>query len=225
MDDKNCILVVDDEADLREILQCNLENAGYVVETAASAEEALKIFSPRHELILLDVMMAGMSGYDLVKLLREQLQSRVPVIFLTAKDTEADVLTGFSLGCDDYISKPFSLHEVLARVAAVLRRAKVNSGEIQIAPLGVVNVDNLRKVVTVDQREVRLSPKEYGILQLLMENQGRIFSREEILCEVWKGDSFVGGRTVDVHIANLRRKLGEGAVHINNRQGYGYCYE
>ena len=118
------ILVVDDEPDLREILQCNLENAGYEVDTAESAEEALHILSPAHSLILLDVMLGGMSGFKMAERLRKDLDNKIPIVFLTAKDTERDMLTGFSAGGDDYISKPFSLHEVLARVKAVLRRAQ-----------------------------------------------------------------------------------------------------
>ncbi len=218
------ILVVDDEPDLREILQCNLENAGYEVDTAASAEEALHILSPDHSLILLDVMMEGMSGFRMASKLRNELKLRVPIIFLTAKDTENDLLTGFSAGADDYISKPFSLHEVLARIKAVLRRTDSAPAQAQLT-VGNLTIDFIKKLVYSNDEEIRLSPKEFGILSMLAKQPGRVFSREEILAEVWHGDSYVLDRTVDVHIARVRRKLGPNAMHLTNRQGYGYCFE
>lgn len=218
------ILVVDDEPDLREILQCNLENAGYEVDTAESAEEALHKLSPEHDLILLDVMLGGMSGFRMANKLRNELKLHTPIIFLTAKDTENDLLTGFSAGGDDYISKPFSLHEVLARIKAVLRRTKKAPERTELRA-GNLLIDLAKKMVYAEGQEVRLSPKEFGILRLLAQQPGRVYSREEILAEVWHGDSYVLDRTVDVHIARVRRKLGENAYHITNRQGYGYCFE
>ena len=218
------ILVVDDEPDLREILQCNLENAGYEVDTAESAEEALHKLSPEHDLILLDVMLGGMSGFRMANKLRNELKLHTPIIFLTAKDTENDLLTGFSAGGDDYISKPFSLHEVLARIKAVLRRTKKAPERTELRA-GSLLIDFAKKMVYAEGQEVRLSPKEFGILRLLAQQPGRVYSREEILAEVWHGDSYVLDRTVDVHIARVRRKLGESAYHITNRQGYGYCFE
>lgn len=218
------ILVVDDEPDLREILQCNLENAGYEVDTAESAEEALHILQPDHSLILLDVMMGGMSGYRMANKLRNELKLKTPIIFLTAKDTENDLLTGFSSGADDYISKPFSLHEVMARIRAVLRRTHTEPTCTELKA-GNLTIDFVKKLVMVGNEQIRLSPKEFGILSFLAKQPGRVFSREEILAEVWHGDSYVLDRTVDVHIARVRRKLGENAVHISNRQGYGYCFE
>ena len=218
------ILVVDDEPDLREILQCNLENAGYEVDTAESAEEALHKLSPEHDLILLDVMLGGMSGFRMANKLRNELKLHTPIIFLTAKDTENDLLTGFSAGGDDYISKPFSLHEVLARIKAVLRRTKKTPERTELRA-GNPLIDFAKKMVYAEGQEVRLSPKEFGILRLLAQQPGRGYSREEILAEVWHGDSYVLDRTVDVHIARVRRKLGENAYHITNRQGYGYCFE
>ncbi|MBQ5825973.1 MAG: response regulator transcription factor, partial [Bacteroidaceae bacterium] len=157
MSEAKHILVVDDEIDLREILQCNLENAGYIVDTAASAEEALAILSSKHDLILLDVMMGGMSGYKMAEHLRKVQGNDIPIIFLTARDTENDILTGFSIGADDYISKPFSLQQVLARVAAVLRRVNT-SGTPSIAEHAAdIQVDSLRKVALVKGIEIRLS--------------------------------------------------------------------
>ena len=218
------ILIVDDEPDLREILQCNLENAGYEVDTAESAEEALHLLSPEHNLILLDVMLGGMSGFRMAERLRKELKNQTPIIFLTAKDTENDMLTGFSAGGDDYISKPFSLHEVLARIKAILRRTQATPAQTEVK-VGEVVVDHVKKVVRIHGEDVRLSPKEFGILSMLVKQPGRVFSREEILAEVWHGDSYVLDRAVDVHIARVRRKLGDYGSHLTNRQGYGYCYE
>lgn len=218
------ILVVDDEPDLREILQCNLESAGYEVDTAESAEEALHILSPEHNLILLDVMLGGMSGYRMANKLRNELKLKTPIIFLTAKDTENDLLTGFSAGADDYISKPFSLHEVLARIKAVLRRTKEENkcSELKVSEL---TIDFAKKLVLCHDNDVKLSPKEFGIFSMLAKEPGRVFSRAEILAVVWHGETYVLDRTVDVHIARIRRKLGDESIHINNRQGYGYCFE
>lgn len=219
------ILVVDDEPDLREILQCNLENAGYSVDTAASAEEALELLSPDHSLILLDVMMGGMSGFRMADHLRKDLKNEVPIIFLTARDTENDLLTGFSAGADDYIAKPFSLHEVLVRVKAVLRRSPTTETNVQELRAGNIVMDFARKVVCIGHENIRLSPKEFGILSLLMRHPGRVLSREEILSQVWRGESYVLDRTVDVHIARIRRKMGAEGARMSNRQGYGYCFE
>lgn len=219
------ILVVDDEPDLREILQCNLENAGYSVDTAASAEEALELLSPDHSLILLDVMMGGMSGFRMADHLRKELKNDVPIIFLTARDTENDLLTGFSAGADDYIAKPFSLHEVLVRVKAVLRRSPTTETNVQELRAGNIVMDFARKVVCIGHENIRLSPKEFGILSLLMRHPGRVLSREEILSQVWRGESYVLDRTVDVHIARIRRKMGAEGARLSNRQGYGYCFE
>lgn len=219
------ILVVDDEPDLREILQCNLENAGYSVDTAASAEEALELLSPDHSLILLDVMMGGMSGFRMADHLRKDLKNEVPIIFLTARDTENDLLTGFSAGADDYIAKPFSLHEVLVRVKAVLRRSPTTETNVQELRAGNIVMDFARKVVCIGHENIRLSPKEFGILSLLMRHPGRVLSREEILNQVWRGESYVLDRTVDVHIARIRRKMGAEGARLSNRQGYGYCFE
>ncbi len=217
------ILVVDDEPDLRDILQCNLEAAGYIVDTAASAEDALTQMSANPDLLLLDVMMGGMSGFALAEKLRKEHASDVPIIFLTAKDTEDDLLQGFSVGADDYISKPFSLQEVLVRVKAVLRRS-TTAEEHAHPSVGALELIHERKVVRMGNTEIPLSKKEFGILHILTSNPGRVFSREEILAEVWQGESFVLDRTVDVHIAHVRKKLGEMGNRIVNRQGHGYCF-
>ncbi|MBO5134161.1 MAG: response regulator transcription factor [Bacteroidaceae bacterium] len=218
------ILIVDDESDIREILQFNLELAGYETEQAASAEEALEKRPSDFSLLLLDVMMGGMSGFALAEHLRRDLHCSVPIIFLTAKDREEDLLSGFSAGGDDYIAKPFSLREVLARVKAVLARSSVPAGNVTAAVKGL-QLCEAKKMVMVDGAEVKLSPKEYGILALLLAEPERIFSREEILEKVWCGESFVLPRTVDVHIARIRRKLSAEGFRIVNRQGYGYSFD
>ena len=218
------ILIVDDEPDLREILQYNLEAAGYETDLAASAEEALEKLTAEHSLLLLDVMMGGMSGFALAEHLRGKLNNSTPIIFLTAKDREEDMLAGFSAGADDYISKPFSLQEVLARVKAVLKRTAKQAQASELR-LGNLSVNVQRKEVRIGGEEIRLSPKEYGILALLASEPGRSFSREEILADVWRGESCVLDRTVDVHIARIRRKLEHSLLRLVNRQGYGYCLE
>ena len=226
MSEQHKILVVDDEADLREILQFNLESEGYIVDTAESAEQALRILTPEHGLILLDVMMDGMSGFKMAEKLRKDLHNETPIIFLTAKDTENDMLTGFNLGGDDYISKPFSIKEVAARVKAILKRA--GNAPVATPPviqIGAINIELGTKSVTINGQSLPLTKKEFEILSLMAQNPGRIFSREDILNRVWQNDGYVLERTVDVHITRLRKKLGEYGKIIVNRSGYGYCIE
>ena len=221
------ILVVDDEEDLCEILKFNLEMEGYMVDTANSAEEALKLELPRYNLILLDVMMGEISGFKMASMMKKNKDTQnIPIIFITAKDTENDTLTGFNLGADDYISKPFSLREVIMRVKAVLRRTAGVQTQVpeQLIYKGL-SVNIPKKKVTINNEEISLTKKEFEILLLLLQNQGRVFSREDILNKVWSDDSYVLERTVDVHITRLRKKLGEQGKHIANRSGYGYCVE
>lgn len=221
------ILVVDDEADIRDILQFNLENAGFNVDCASSAEEALDMLAQRHSLILLDVMMHGMSGFQMAAVLREERNDMTPIIFLTAKDTQDDLLTGFSAGADDYIPKPFSIQEVIARVNAVLRRSSLSDVSVQrqdVYKVGRVEIDRQMKTVKVDDQLVQFSKKEFEILNLLASNQGNIFSREDLINELWKDAPYVLDRTVDVHIARIRSKLGECKIYLTNRSGYGYTF-
>jgi DNA-binding response OmpR family regulator len=222
------ILVVDDEEDLCEILKFNLENEGYEVDTAASAEEALKLNIPDYHLILLDVMMGEMSGFKMASLLKkEKKTAAIPLIFITAKDTENDTVTGFNLGADDYISKPFSLREVSARVKAVLRRTSPVGKEAtpeRIVFRSLV-IDISKKRTTIDGAEVQLTKKEFEILLLLLRNQGRVFSREDILSQVWTNEVYVLDRTIDVNITRLRKKIGDYGRYIVTRLGYGYCFE
>ncbi len=222
------ILVVDDEEDLCEILRFNLENEGYEVDTANSAEEALKLDISKYNLLLLDIMMGEISGFKMASLLKKDKKtSQIPIIFITAKDTENDTITGFNVGADDYISKPFSLREVTVRVKAVLRRTKQEEPEQQpeqIAYKSLV-IDTVKKKVMIDEQEVPLTKKEFEILFLLLQNQGRVFSREDILDRVWNDEVYVLDRTIDVNITRLRKKIGIYGKCIVTRLGYGYCFE
>ena len=222
------ILVVDDEEDLCEILKFNLENEGYEVDTANSAEEALKMNISSYHLLLLDVMMGEISGFKMANLLKKDKKTaQVPIIFITAKDTENDTVTGFNLGADDYISKPFSLREVIARVKAVLRRTATSDTEKapeQLCHQSLV-IDITKKKVSIDGEEVPLTKKEFEILFLLLQNKGRVFSREDILSRIWSDEVYVLDRTIDVNITRLRKKIGTYGKRIVTRLGYGYCFE
>ncbi len=222
------ILVVDDEEDLCEILKFNLEIEGYDVDTANSAEEALKLDLPKYNLLLLDVMMGEISGFKMARMLKKNPETaNIPIIFITAKDTENDTITGFNLGADDYISKPFSLREVQARVKAVLRRTGANGTEEkpQLLQYQGLSIDVEKKKVCIDTQEVALTKKEFEILLLLMQNKGRVFSRENILNKVWQDEVYVLDRTIDVNITRLRKKIGAYGKYIVTRLGYGYCFE
>lgn len=222
------ILVVDDEEDLCEILKFNLENEGYKVDTANSAEEALKMDLPQYHLLLLDVMMGEISGFRMANMLKkDEKTAHIPIIFVTAKDTENDTVTGFNLGADDYISKPFSLREVMVRVKAVLRRSTQSFStqrKDQLEYKGLI-LNITQKKVSIDGTEVALTKKEFEILMLLLQNQGRVFSREDILAKVWQEEVYVLDRTIDVNITRLRKKIGEYGKRIVTRLGYGYCFE
>lgn len=221
------ILVVDDEEDLCEILKFNLEMEGYTVDTAYSAEKALKLDITQYNLLLLDVMMGEISGFKMARMLKANKDTaEIPIIFITAKDTENDTITGFNLGADDYISKPFSLREVIMRVKAVLRRtAGVQiKEEEQLQYKGLV-INIPQKKVTIDGEETSLTKKEFEILLLLLQNQGRVFSREDILAKVWNDEVYVLDRTIDVNITRLRKKIGSYGKYIVTRLGYGYCFE
>jgi two-component system, OmpR family, alkaline phosphatase synthesis response regulator PhoP len=220
------ILIVDDEEDLCEILQYNLNNEGFVTDVAHSAEEALKKPLNEFDLILLDVMMGPMSGFKMADKLRKELNDNVPIIFLTAKDTENDLLTGFSLGADDYISKPFSINELTARIKAVVKRAqKPVKSENKIINLGNIGLDPGRKRLVIEGEPIDLTKKEFEIISLLIRNPGKLFSREEILDVIWTRDVVVTNRTVDVNIARIRAKLGKYGENLKNKTGYGYYYE
>ena len=222
------ILAVYDEEDLCELLKFNLENEGFEVDTANSAEEALKMDIASYNLLLLDVMMGEISGFKLASMLRkDKSTAKIPIIFITAKDTENDTVTGFNVGADDYISKPFSLREVVARVKAVLRRTAQNAPTQlpeQLTYKSLV-LDTIKKKVSIDGMEAPLTKKEFEILQLLLQNKGRVFSREDILGRIWSDEVYVLDRTIDVNITRLRKKIGIYGKCIVTRLGYGYCFE
>lgn len=222
------ILVVDDEEDLCEILKFNLETEGYEVDTAYSAEEALTLNLTDYDLLLLDVMMGEISGFKLASMLKKnEKTAHIPIIFLTAKDTENDMLTGFNLGADDYISKPFSIRQVQARVKAVLRRSMEEKKPVNenILTYNTLKLDTQRIKASINGEEVALTKKEFEILKLLLENINHVFSREEILSRVWKDEVYVLDRTIDVNITRLRKKIGEYGKNIVTRLGFGYCFE
>lgn len=221
------ILVVDDEEDLCEILKFNLENEGFWVDTANSAEEALKLDLTRYNLLLLDVMMGEISGFKMASMLKKDKNTAsIPIIFITARDTENDTVTGFNLGGDDYISKPFSLREVVARVKAVLRRtAETQAAQPDILTYHGLSMDIAQKRVTINGEDVALTKKEFEILKLLLKSPGEVFSREDILAKIWSDEVYVLDRTVDVNITRLRKKIGDYGKHIITRLGYGYCFD
>lgn len=223
------ILVVDDEQDLCEILSFNIQIEGYHVDTASSAEEALEMDIASYDLLLLDVMMGGMSGFQLAKKLKENpMTAHVPIIFLTARDTENDTLTGFNLGADDYISKPFSIREVMVRIRAVLRRTAEQNGSADepkvIGYQGLV-LDLDKKTVSIDGEAVPFTKTEFELLHLLLEEKGRVFSRQELIDRVWPKDVMVLDRTVDVNITRMRKKVGRFAKCIVTRLGFGYYFD
>lgn len=228
MDNNYRILVVDDEQDLCEILKFNLETDGYTVEMANSAEEALEMNIESFNLLLLDVMMGGMSGFALAKQLKAEPATKdIPIIFLTARDTENDTVTGFNLGADDYISKPFSIREVLVRVRAVLHRTAEHNGVPQsnvISYQGLeLNLD--KKTVSIDGEDIPFTKTEFEILHLLLDEKGRVFSRQELIDRIWPKDVLVLDRTVDVNITRLRKKIGRFSKCIVTRLGFGYYFD
>ncbi|MCD8289531.1 MAG: response regulator transcription factor [Prevotella sp.] len=226
------ILVVDDEPDIREILRFNLETEGYETDGADSAESAREMIAEREEgyydLLLLDIMMNGISGFAFARELRNSPATEtLPIIFITAKDTENDLVTGLNIGADDYIAKPFSLREVMARVKALLRRtaAETSAAEMEKLSYKELVMATDRKAVTVHGKPVGLTKTEYDILHLLLSEKHRVFSRQEIIDRAWPGNVIVLDRTVDVNMARLRKKLGSYGKNIRTRQGFGYCFE
>ena len=220
------ILLVDDEETLCEALRYNLEAEGFTVDVAYSAEEALSLPLQSYSLILLDIMMGAISGMQFAEIIKSRADTTaIPVIFCTAKDAEDDMIKGLDLGADDYITKPYSVRNVLARVRTVLRRAGGEShiGSSVLSYRGV-SLDTNSKLCKVDSEEIRLPRKEYELLQFFLENRGVIFSRDELLKRVWSDDVYVIDRVIDVHINRLRRKLGPYGRQIVTRSGYGYGF-
>lgn len=220
------ILVVDDEQDLCEILLYNLKSAGFQAEVAYSGEMAIEKDPSQYNLLLLDVMMPGMSGFELAeKLKADDKTARIPIIFLTAKDTEDDTLKGFGLGADDYVTKPFSVREVVARVKAVLARSKKTEAKENVITFEGLVLDLGKKTTTVDGESVSLTKTEFELLGLLLQHRGQVFSRQQIFDAVWPEDVVVSGRTVDVNITRMRKKIGRYGSYIISRQGFGYVFE
>ena len=220
------LLIVDDDSSISEILDFNLKSEGFEIETVSSAEEALMKDLQDLDLILLDVMMGGMSGYKLAETIRKD-GFKTPIIFLTAKDTENDMLTGFSVGGDDYISKPFSIKEVIARVKAVLKRTEkqgtLDDTKDQLC-YGDFLLDFKLKELKIRDVAIPLTKTEFELLALLAKNPDRMFSRENIIQKLWSETPYITERTVDVHITRLRKKLGDYAAVISNKTGYGYRF-
>lgn len=220
------ILVVDDEADICNILKFNLDKAGYETATALSAEDALMRGIIGYDLVLLDVMMEGISGFQMAQMMKKNPESaKIPIIFITAKDTEEDTLKGFDLGADDYIAKPFSVREVVSRVNAVLRRVGSASSDPSRLSYKTLTLDMNGKKAIVDGNDAELTKTEFEVLRILVSDIGHVFTRDEILGKVWPDDVVVLGRTVDVNITRLRKKLGKYGNNISTRHGYGYCFE
>ena len=231
------LLVVDDEQDLQEILKYNLEIEGYEVDTASSAEEALDKDLSSYDLFLLDVMMDGMSGFQMAMRLKAMPEvADTPIIFITALDSENEKVRGLNIGADDYITKPLGMQEVKARVKAVLRRTVKQKQQImkeeekaddapRLLVFETLSLNTASKVVTMDDEVLPLTKLEFSLLMLFLENPGRLFSREELLTRCWPEEVYVLGRTVDVSINRLRKKIGGYGQHIKTRIGYGYVFE
>lgn len=214
------ILVVDDESDICEILRYNLRGAGYEVDTAESAEEALRMDWQSYDLYLLDVMMGQMNGFTLANIIRSTpATADTPILFVTAADTEADTLKGFAIGADDYIAKPFRVKELVARVAAVLKRTAS-----QPLSYNDLKLDVAAKRATIGTTDLQLTKTEFEILALLLSKPETVFSRASIISVVWPSHVTVLDRSVDVYIARLRKKLGIYSENVVSRSGYGYCF-
>ena len=223
---KATILVVDDEIDILELLRYNLSREGHQVLTAVSGEQAIKIVETHPpDAIVLDLMLPGVDGLDLCRRLKSNAETvNIPIIMLTAKDAEADVVTGLELGADDYITKPFSPRVVLARLKAVLRRAnppEISGSSLNFGPLTILTE---KHEVRVDGQPVELTATEFRILQLISRRPGWVYSRDQILDSVQGGNTEVTGRAVDVHIVSLRRKLGDAGEMIETVRGVGYRF-
>lgn len=222
--DKKRILVVDDEETLCEVLSFNLENEGYEVTTALSAEEALALDLTSFDLILLDIMLGAISGTQIAEIMKRRKDTaEIPIIFCTAKDSEDDMVKGLNLGADDYITKPYSIKNVLARVRTVLRRSGRTAAQ-DVMKCGSLCVSLHSKICTIDGKEVKMPKKEFEILALLMANTGRVYGRQEILNAIWPDKVIVVDRVVDVNVTRLRAKLGEYGKHIITKPGYGYAF-
>lgn len=227
-EEKGHILIVDDEEDICEILRFNLESEGYHIDVVNSAEEALSLDLKAFDLLLLDVMMGQTSGFKMAEIMKHRPDyASIPIIFITAKNTENDTITGLSLGADDYIQKPFSIKEVSLRVSAVLHRTKLATNkprQSDILSFKDLVIGNQQKKATYKGEELQLTKKEFDLLSFLLAHPDHVYSRDEILEQVWESDAFVIPRTVDVNVARLRKKLKDYGPNIVSRLGYGYCF-
>ena len=224
------ILIVDDEETLCEVLKLNLENEGYDVDIAFSAEQALTYDLKTYSLILLDIMMGEISGIKMAKMLKADISTaEIPIIFCTARDTEDDMIMGLNLGADDYIMKPYTVRNVIARVKSVLRRTSTHKNQEETEKPNILKIDGLVLDMefmscSVDGTDVKLNRKEFELLVYLISNRGKICSREQILNDVWTDDVIVVDRTIDVNITRLRSKIGKYSSYIITRSGYGYGF-
>lgn len=226
------ILIVDDEETLCEVLKLNLENEGYDVDVAFSAEQALTYNLQTYSLILLDIMMGEISGIKMAKMLKADVATAdIPIIFCTARDSEDDMVMGLNIGADDYIMKPYTVRNVIARVKSVLRRVSSQKSVVNniLEKSNVLTVDGLCldmdfKRCTVDGKEVKLVKKEFELLAYLIKHKGKICSREQILSRVWSDEVVVLDRTIDVNITRLRSKIGVYGSYIVTRSGFGYGF-
>lgn len=225
------ILIVDDEETLCEVLKLNLENEGFDVDIALSAEQALEYDLKEYSLILLDIMMGEISGIKMAKMLKADIATAgIPIIFCTARDSEDDMIMGLNLGADDYIMKPYSVRNVIARVKSVLRRTSASKVVSAVSSQDVLEVEGLVmdmefKRCTVDGVEVKLTRKEFELLAYLIRHRGKICSREQILNRVWSDEVIVLDRTIDVNITRLRSKIGRYGSYIVTRSGFGYGFK
>ena len=221
------ILIVDDEEDLCEVLRFNLLNEGYQVDVAYSAEEAMSRDVEDYDLLLLDVMLGDISGFKMAHMIRSNpITATTPIIFLSARDSENDRLTGFNLGAEDYITKPFYLRELLARIHAVVSRInKKLTAAIKMISYDRLNMNLTNKQVFIESDEIKFTKKEFEILKLFLENQNRLFTREELLARVWPEEAFVLNRTIDVNITRIRKKIGVYERNIVTKLGLVYCFE
>ena len=224
------ILIVDDEETLCEVLKLNLENEGYDVDIAFSAEQALTYELKDYSLILLDIMMGNISGIKMAKILKADIKtSHIPIIFCTARDSEDDMVMGLNLGADDYIVKPYTIRNVIARVKSVLRRSNSLKPQVQAEKSNILMAEGLHldlefKRCTVDGTDIKLTRKEFGLLAYLISHRGKICSREQILSRVWSDEVVVLDRTIDVNITRLRSKIGPYGSYIVTRSGFGYGF-
>lgn len=224
--DKTRILVVDDEQPLCDTLKFNLELEGYLVDTAYSAEEALAMDLSQYSLLILDVMMGEISGFQLAGIMKRSASlSTIPIIFCTALGSEEDTIKGLDLGGDDYIAKPYSFRTMAARIRTVLRRTTTPIEEPEVITFEGMTLNLNQKSCSVNGEDIKLPRKEFEILRMLLSSPGRIFSREEILQRVWPDDVVVLQRVVDVNVTRLRGKLGEYGKLIVTRSGYGYGFQ